>query len=439
METTRLTHSIRLFFFGAGDGGLVCEYRNLYFHNRLFIESTTNTGNEIPIPKLSSQKNSKNFFEVKKLSPSDLDEIARLTNNYKLIERKHTHVVIERNQPLSHGHIIQDGVLPAFWALSIVNHSNDNDNDNGEAQIVLYDVFDDVTFVEGRLTRPFNNSLGPMPHDGWFRSVTPTNRPIYKDGLEELHCPPTRLCRFDSLVVGYDRMNLIGPHISYTMSGGNYETNETHKPKVLNFDEDVLDERLRVRGGALAKFRDEGSRNLLGGEGDALDDLVNGEIVVTIIQRRASRRVPNAELVKAAIETACVSCAVQIVEVSERSGAGGGWLNILLTNIIIDCADGGHDLAGAGEARPRVDSSAGRGRGGHGHLRLLKKEHGGCCLGKRAGCAYARGRAGGGRRVRVQYRFFPRNCVFDLDEGGRGGAGAARLYAQDSGGEWVQG
>jgi len=300
--------------------GNLCEYKDLYFHNRRFIEVIDNDddghnshNNNVNDPLLSSQKDGMKFLPQK----MKRSEFELLASQSTIREINNPHAIINRHQPNSHGHIIQDSVVPLFWALHLFNSSS---LPPSNLHIILYDSFEDVVFVSKHLTRPFNNSQGPMPHDGWFNAVASDKHIIYKDELEELVCPPQDFCRFASLKVGYDRMNLLGPHITYT---SDEDGREERIRIAMNEDSDVILDRLEERGRVLNLFRDFGVANLLAADDssgdDALDDIESNRMVITIIQRRSSRRIVNLPEVLHEVQLAVPNATVQVAEIEKLS------------------------------------------------------------------------------------------------------------------------
>lgn len=121
-------------------------------------------------------------------------------NSYDLITINKPTILLSRFKPDSHGHTIQDNVIPVYW-LSRVAGLNSWD-------VVFRDEFGFDTSLNTKI------STGPMPYDSWF-SILKADKLYYQDELDTLVCPSFVFCKFEGLYTGFKNLNLLSPHLSY--------------------------------------------------------------------------------------------------------------------------------------------------------------------------------------------------------------------------------
>ncbi|GMI35233.1 hypothetical protein TrCOL_g1737 [Triparma columacea] len=276
-------------FPGMKEKGRICFFERLHYHKRkwYFVVATDSDKEEkLKECNTNAQHNVHTIFQKKPFGVEIVTQAAmtRLIMSSNTMEKvvNTTQILINRFQPFSHGHIIQDSIIPLHHLMFQAGIKNGQNGYN----IIL----DDEQVSDTSLS--YTLATGPMMHDEWFKSVSPERRPMYIDEVDELLCPFQTHCVFSAVYTGFSDLNLLGPHLS---APATITTNVDS-----DLDPGAFDHRSRV----LFDFNREAVENMLGSKvsmslgDDASDDYGEGNIVVTFVQRRRSRIVVNLEEVK---------------------------------------------------------------------------------------------------------------------------------------------
>ena len=159
-------------------------YKNIYHFNRRFYHvysslSSSNDNDDVRGGCALNSQTAKMGREVFEPVEVSVDEFRRMLEDHgaRLVARP-TYALIARHQPMSVGHTIHDSVFPLH------PHTGG---------IILYDDVEDVVYVGDGATLPWRTSTGPMPHDSWYKTISPDDRPVYRDELEEVRRRPGSL------------------------------------------------------------------------------------------------------------------------------------------------------------------------------------------------------------------------------------------------------
>jgi hypothetical protein len=92
-------------------------------------------------------------------------------------------------EPTSHGHILRDALLPAFWAAS----------EHPEIQPFVANRSLQVVFLDSAWCQPF---------DTWFHAIT-AEPPVYDFEVQPRLCPVGVVCRLRYAVAGLQNMGIV--------------------------------------------------------------------------------------------------------------------------------------------------------------------------------------------------------------------------------------
>jgi len=162
--------------------GRICQFENLYFHERTWyfvtpvgdttslLECNTNAQRDI-----EDEKYEKRPFLVRKITQDAMAELISSSSTAKKVV-KTPNILIDRFQGGSHGHVIQDSIIPLYHLMSQAGVWGADEPFN----IIL----NDADRLDSTSTLKIPN--GPMQHDEWFKSVSPRSQPMYIDEVQEL-------------------------------------------------------------------------------------------------------------------------------------------------------------------------------------------------------------------------------------------------------------